>query len=351
MAELSPLMLTIARESRRMSQVALAKESGVSQSALSQVEAGLKPLTAEIVERVSAPLRYPPSLFGVSLRFQQLPISFFRKKARVGVRDVNAIRARVNLYRLRIEILLRASDFRDPRIALMDIVREGLSPESAADRLRVYWNVQRGPIEDLTALVEAAGILVVPIDFGNAAVDGLSLYEPNDGLPPMIFLRASLPADRWRMTLAHELGHIVLHHHLSIPPDSKDMEVEGFAFAQEFLMPTREVSAHLYALTMPRLAQLKIHWRVSMAAIVMRAVSLGRLSDRHARRLWIQLGKHGVNEPVVIDREDARNVKKLVEKHLNEFGFSPRDLSQVLHQELDEFQSDFGVAVNHLRLA
>lgn len=344
-------MLTIARESRGLSQVALAKQSGVSQSALSQVEAGLRPLTAEIVQRVSGPLRYPVSLFSVPLRFQQLPISFFRKKARVGVRDVNAIRARVNLYRLRIETLLRATDFRDPRVALTDIAKEGLPPEAAAERLRVYWNVPPGPIKDLTALVEAAGILVLPIDFENAAVDGLSLYEPNDVLPPMVFLRASLPADRWRMTLAHELGHIALHHHLRIPPDAKDMEAESYAFAQEFLMPTREVAGHLYSLTMPRLAQLKLHWRVSMAAIVMRAVKLNRLSERQARRLYMQLGKHGITEPVTIAGEEATAVKKLVDKHLNELGFSPRDLSRALHQELDEFQSDFGVAVKHLRLA
>lgn len=343
-------MLTIARESRGLSQVALAKESGISQGLISQIETGLKPLTNDVVQRVSPALRYPPSLFQVSVRFQQLPISFFRKKSRVGVRDVNAIRARVNLYRLRLEVLLRASEFNDPRVALMDIAREGLSASAAAQRLRVYWNVQPGPIRDLTALVESFGILVIPIDFGNAAVDGLSLYEPNDTLPPMIFLRSSMQTDRWRMTLAHELGHIVLHHHLRIPPDTKDMEDEGFEFAQEFLMPTRDVSGHLYSLTMPRLAQLKIHWRVSMAALVKRAVALGRLSDRHSRRLWIQLGKHGINEPVTLDREDARNVKKLVIRHLQELGYTPVDLSRVLHQELDEFQSDFGVSASYLRL-
>lgn len=351
MAEFSPLMLTIARESRGKSQLALAKASGVSQSALSQIEAGLRPLTADVVARVSDPLHYPPSLFSVSLRFQQLPVSFFRKKSRVGVRDVNAIRARVNLYRLRLEILLRAAGSSDPRVTLVNIAKEGLSPAGAAERLRVYWNVPPGPIKDLTALVEVAGILVLPVDFGSAAVDGLSLYEPNDSLPPMIFLRASLPADRWRMTLAHELGHIVLHHHLLIPPDLKDMEDESFAFAQEFLMPKREIAGHLFALSMPRLAQLKLHWRVSMAAIVKRAIALDRLSDRHARRLWIQLGKYGINEPVTLELEDACNIKKLIHMHLNELGYSPYDLSRALHQELDEFKSDFGVAANHLRLS
>ncbi|MCH8052542.1 MAG: ImmA/IrrE family metallo-endopeptidase [Planctomycetes bacterium] len=37
----------------------------------------------------------------------------------------------------------------------------------------------------------------------------------------MIFINPNLPADRWRLTLAYELGHIVLHHHLNIPPDEQ----------------------------------------------------------------------------------------------------------------------------------
>jgi Zn-dependent peptidase ImmA (M78 family)/transcriptional regulator with XRE-family HTH domain len=344
-------MLMVARESRRMSQVTLAKESGVSQSLLSQIEAGTRPMTADVAQKVSGPLRYPASLFTVSLRFQQLPVSFFRKKASIGVRDVNAIRARVNLHRLRVEILLRAREVRDARVALTDIQKEGLTAQEAAERLRMYWNVPPGPIKDLTMLIESAGIIVIPMDFGTAAIDGLSIFETNDSLPPMIFLRATLPPDRWRMTLAHELGHIVLHHHLSIPPVIDTIENEGFAFAQEFLMPTREILSHLYSLDARRLAQLKLHWRVSMKAIVKRATVLGRLSERHARRLYIMLGKHGTNEPVAIEPEVARTVRGLVEYHLTELGFSIRDLSKALHQDLADFQSDFGVAANHLRLA
>ncbi len=38
-----------------------------------------------------------------------------------------------------------------------------------------------------------------------------------------------------------------------------------------------------------------------MAAIIYRAGKLGRLSDRHARRLRIILSKHGIHEPVSIE--------------------------------------------------
>lgn len=350
MTEFFPLMLVIARESRKSSQSALAKAAGVSQSALSQIEAGILKPTDDVIHRLADQLQYPVSLFGLSVRFQQLPMTFFRKKSRIGVRDVNAIRARVNLYRLRAEILLRGTEQSDTRVTLTDLAGEGLSPEDAAQRLRVYWNIPPGPIKDLTTLVEAHGIVVVPVDFMTAQVDGLSIYEPNDTLPPMIFMNPNQPADRWRLTLGHELAHIVLHHHLAIPSESKDMESEAFRFASEFLMPLREVSGHMRQVSMYRLAALKKHWGVSMQAILRRASAMGYVSERHARRFWIQL-RRGAAEPVEIAVETPTLINSLVEKHLGELHFTQRDLSRALHQNLDEFKSDFGVAATHLRLA
>ena len=48
-------------------------------------------------------------------------------------------------------------------------------------------------------------------------------------------INSRVPTDRKRMTLAHELGHIVMHSepiHLS-----KQSEEEAMRFAAEFLMP------------------------------------------------------------------------------------------------------------------
>lgn len=351
LAEFSPLMLLIARESRKLSQTALAKVAGVTQAAISHYESGQHTPSDEIVTRLAGCLAYPPSLLYQTVRFQQLPLTFFRKKAKVGVTQVNAIRARVNLYRMRIEVLLRAGEPIDPRIALADLAKDALSPAKAAQRLRVYWNVPPGPIANLTEVIERAGVLVVPFDFGTASVDGLSIWEPNDTLPPMIFANPSVSPDRWRMTLAHELGHIVCHHHLNLPSEDKAMEQEAFDFAQEFLMPAKEIWGHLGFLSLVNLAALKRHWRVSMRALLKRAEALNRISDRHARRLWMQLSRDGTTEPVEIAPEAATALKHIVERHLLDLGYTERSLSQALHESTDELRSDFGLAANHLRLA
>ena len=119
----------------------------------------------------------------------------------MSAREVKAIRAHVNLYRLRVEILLRSYEMNEARIILADRQRNGNPAAKAARDLRVYWNIPPGPIRNLTELVESHGILVIPIDFDNSGFDGLSIYEPNDILPPMIFLNRHVPSDRWRLSL------------------------------------------------------------------------------------------------------------------------------------------------------
>lgn len=343
MPDFSALMLTIARESRRLSQEALAKKAGITQSAVSQIESGktANP-TEKVVGQLAGALDYKPTLFYAPLRFQQLPITFFRKR-QIGAKDVAAIRARVNLYRLRIETLLRARDYHGPRLLHSDLMSEGVGANEAAKRLRVYWNVPPGPIANLTALVESFGIVVVPIDFGTNRVDGLSIYEPGDGLPPMIFVNHSLPADRWRMTIGHETGHIDLHHHLRVPPPLKDMEDEAFAYGTELMAPEAEIAGHLARVTMDRLAALKRHWRVSMGALLHRAERMGTVPERDARWMWIQLRRGGVEEPVSIANERPTFLRSLVDFHLNELGYSVRDLGDLLHLNSDELRADFGL--------
>ena len=310
---------------------------------ISQVEAGKIKPSERLADRLADALRCPRSLLHAPLRFQQLPLTFFRKKARVSMKEVKAIRGHVNLFRLRVEILLRSYEMSDPRIILADRNRNGNSAMKAAQELRIYWNVPPGPIRDLTQLVESHGVLVIPIDLDNQDFDGLSIYEPNDFLPPMIFLNPHVPGDRWRMTLAHELGHIVLHHHQRILPEHREMEREAYDFATELLAPRRELAGHLRCVTMQRLASLKVHWGISMAALLKRAEDNGYVSRWVARGLWMRLRRGGKIEPVAIPREHPHGLKGIISYHREQLGLSVADLSANIHQWPDELRADFGI--------
>ena len=349
---MNPIMVILGREARGLSQSQLAESLGVDQSTLSRVEAGLQQPSDEMVAKLSEILQFPISFFHQSHRFQQLPVSFFRKRKRLSSRDVRAIRAKINIARLRIEILARSDSLAEAKLVLKDLRASGETPERAAMLLRVRWNLPPGPIPNLVKVIEDAGIVVVPTDFSTALVDGVSLYEPDDTLPPMIFINPALPGDRMRWTLAYELAHIVLHHHLAIPRDDDGVEDEANRFAQEFLTPARDIKGQLNALNLQRLAALKSHWKVSMRALLLRAQQFGCISERNARHLWMRLSAlGGTVEPVPLEPERPALVRSLVEHHLRELKYSMREMAALLHQNLDEFKSEYLLHGGPLRLA
>ncbi|WP_246430558.1 ImmA/IrrE family metallo-endopeptidase [Streptomyces rectiverticillatus] len=58
----------------------------------------------------------------------------------------------------------------------------------------------------------------------------------------MFLLNSTVPGDRFRFSLAHELGHVVMH---TGPGDPRLQEQQADQFAAEFLMPHGSVLADL----------------------------------------------------------------------------------------------------------
>ena len=84
-----------------------------------------------------------------------------------------------------------------------------------------------------------------------------------DGMPVLFFVNVDSPADRVRYTLAHELGHMVLH-----TTDLKDdaaMEDEADEFAGAFLLPAEEIRPQLRRFDLPHLANMKGYGRCQWA--------------------------------------------------------------------------------------
>src|SRR5437870_1642062 len=80
------------------------------------------------------------------------------------------------------------------------------------------------PIHNMIRTVESAGALVYRVDFATRLLDAVSHWSP--GMPPLFFLNDDAPPDRLRFSLAHELGHVVMH---SVPTDNMEKEADRFA--------------------------------------------------------------------------------------------------------------------------
>lgn len=74
--------------------------------------------------------------------------------------------------------------------------------------------------------------------------DGVSFTTDKGSF--VLVLNKNFSNDHKRLTIAHELGHIIMHLFPNYPiPDYRDKENEAFRFAAEFLMPSESIKPSL----------------------------------------------------------------------------------------------------------
>jgi Zn-dependent peptidase ImmA (M78 family) len=138
----------------------------------------------------------------------------------------------------------------------------------------------------LSRWLESAGCVILEEDFESARVDGLSQWI---GDHPVMLLNSAMPVERKRLTMAHELGHLVLHNGLA----AEDPEGEANEFAAEFLMPAHVIKPDLRPATLGRLRDMKRVWGVSMQALFERAYSLGLTTATNRTSFYKAMNSRG----------------------------------------------------------
>lgn len=324
-------MLTLAREFRELTQQALAAKAGTGQSTVAKIEAGLKSdVDEDLLARFSEALSFPAAFFQQNEELLSFGSSsyFYRKRASLTASDRKRIHSTVNLLRIALRQMLKHVDV-EPRRKLpqFDLEEYGHSAARVAQALRTFWALPDGPVRDLTELVEGAGVIVFRCAFESRKFDGTSLRLAD--MPPLVFLNADLPGDRWRFTLAHELGHLVMH---TVPHES--MEDEADAFAAEFLTPEDSIKPQLMQVQRWRardIAQLKLYWRVSLHMLVKRAYDLHVIGEEAARGAYIALAPVRQQEPVPIPQESPASLQKILRAIVEDLDFKVEGLSSAVH--------------------
>lgn len=334
-------MLRLARQLKGFPQIEAARKLEIDQSLLSRMENGVAEIRDEVLSKASRIYEVRTTFFFQSDPIYGAPVSvhpMWRKKADVTARDIDSIVAELNVRVMHLRRFLEAAEVAKANdLPRLDIEDYG-DPEQIAGTVRSHWQVPRGPIRDLTVLVERAGVLVVHSRMAGASISGVTFSVP--GMPPLIVLNTDQPADRARFTLAHELGHLVMHRF-----PSSDMENEANAFASALLMPASDIRPLLETrkIDLALLASLKPEWHVSMQSIIMRAKSLGLLSRNQEEYLWKQMSvrKWRLREPPELDfaPEQPSVVSNLVRIFRDHLGYSPEELSKLFHLFEDRIET------------
>jgi Zn-dependent peptidase ImmA (M78 family)/DNA-binding XRE family transcriptional regulator len=342
MRPFNPEMLILARESRGLTQTQLAQGVSLQQGSVSKLEAGILPASEEILARLAEALDYPIEFFLLADRVYGFnsAVFFHRKRQALPDRVLRKLHAFMNLARMRVSRLLVASEVSSQvsfqRIELSDYKND---PEQIAQIVRATWLVPMGPVQNVTEAIENAGGIVVRMDFGTKQADAISEWIP--GFPPIFLINsdAGIPGDRMRLTLAHEIAHVVMHRF-----PNPEMEGQANSFAAEFLMPRKQIKASLYNLSLSKLVQLKRIWKVSMAALIHRAFELKTITETQQRYLYINMAKRGyrMREPAEADVPTERPMllNTLTRTHIDKLGYSVADLMKlVLLRNEDELRS------------
>jgi Zn-dependent peptidase ImmA (M78 family)/transcriptional regulator with XRE-family HTH domain len=306
--------LVALRELFGLSQSKLGKVLGLSQSALSKLESGYTDCTPDLVVRITRALGVAETF--LDQEFDRCPMSAtaFRKFSDVTQTQAKSIRALGSLVSERLRAcfeITRTENNSSVRQTLASYAGEG--PISMAARVRQYWGAGDGPIRNLTRLVEELGITVVHVELGIPRMDGLSLWP--QGMSPLILLKAGAEGSRMRFTLAHELGHVLLHHGPIQGKESKDLEEEANQFASALLLPPEFKSELPILHDYWSYLALKARWGVSALAIIYRAGQLNMIDEQEHQKLYMYVSRLGYRkaEPNPLQAEQPSRFRQIGE--------------------------------------
>ncbi|AZF93610.1 LamD-like [Gordonia phage Eyes] len=346
MAGIGDLIIT-ARRAASLTQEELATRLGITQAALSRYENDLREPDAEMLARLSRALGLSTDFLSHDFRLRGALAAdaHMRRQKTTKVSEWKTAEARLNLYRMRSSYLLsRITIHPENRVPTFD--PEDTSPTDAARLLRAQWKMPVGAVKNLTRWIESAGVVVIEEDFGTRRIDGLSQWAADY---PVIMINSGLPPDRKRLTLAHELGHLVLHTEFV----DDDIEDQANEFAAELLMPEHVIAPDLVNLTPAKLLALKAVWGVSMQAIFERAYRMGKVSKDDRGKFYRTMNSRGWRRAEPGDDrvpvETPELARSLGEALLNRGGMSRDEVARLTGRSTADGEGVFLPADRRLR--
>lgn len=289
--------LKIARLYRNMTISELAEKVSVTKQAISQYENNQTTPKADILFQFVSALGFPVGFFTEKDGYRvNINNTFFRALSTTKALDLNTQEVKtamiVRVYNF-LSKYLNFPLFELPKIESSDFE----DVEKVAILVRSQWGLGEQPITNMVSLLEKKGVIVSSLLIDNKKIDAFTQVHTLNGLQQFCLVLSNDKQSMVRRNFdaAHELGHIILHNKLTnikelSKEEFKKMENEANQFAAAFLMPKNRFFAELINPTsLDTYLQLKKKWKVSIAAMVMRAKQLNRINNVQYQSLMKQI--------------------------------------------------------------
>lgn len=321
--ELNGKRLREARRYRQLTITALAEQTGVSKQMISRYERGTATPGLDVFQQIIKILKFPLDYFTQKDKFIfRDDGTFFRSR----LTSTQADKTPSETYKKAAGIV---RDFFGRYIEFPNLYRDSINettPRGAAIELRKAWKLGNQPINNVMHLLESHGIVVSVIDSGSEKVDAHSGYVwVNDNQYYLIHIDTnSRSFYRQQFSLAHELGHFILHADTFDPqtleaPEYRQMEKEADEFASEFLLPAKAFSQSLGTerMNLDWYLRLKGIWYVAAAAMVYRARSLKLLTAEEYLKLQKRISYRGWRKGEPFDSTKYPSKPELLKQSLD----------------------------------
>ena len=338
-----------AMRARSFTQKRLAELSCVSTSAISDYKTGKASPSLDQAQKLADALDLPegyfyrPALLGSALSGPRL----FRAGSGMTNRASNEAEAKLLwmseclLYAERYLKLPRAEFLQEYKEIGDPLELTDLEIESIALSVRGKLGYGLSPVTHFVRTLEKAGVAILRYESLSSGIriDGLSQHNAMGRPLCALFANEGSCQPREYFSLAHELGHLVLHSSIQDSKfDSltteKRLEDQANRFASAFLLPAKPFLEDAVAPTIKYFEFLKRKWRVSIAAMIRRSYQLGRIDKGRYTSLSVRMSqlRYRKREPYddLYDVEKPVLLKQVFKTLVDREGVSPDEIVQSL---------------------
>lgn len=327
------------RLARGLSLEMLAAEMGgvLTKQALSKYEQGKMQPSREIVHKLAFALKVKTTYLWSNSTVQ---IVAYRKGSRLSKKEQERIESVVWLAleeRVRLQNIIQPDNGIDMPVQEMPVEKLD-DAEVAAAKLRERWNLGVDPIANVTNMLEAHNVHVIEIDTSEKfdGISALAQDESKQNIAAAVVSRRSLPGERQRLSLIHELAHLVL----KVSPRC-DEEKVAFRFAAAFIAPAQivyhEIGTKRSFLQAQELLLLKRHLGISVQALLYRLRDLGIITESYYKKWCIDISRLGwrKKEPLEIPCEKPVWLHRSLLRALSESVITQEEAQSMLGEDLD----------------
>jgi Zn-dependent peptidase ImmA (M78 family)/DNA-binding XRE family transcriptional regulator len=346
-----------AREARGYSLQQVADHLGITKQGVSLYEKAMRQpgpdCFLKLVEILRVPSHYfsrPPLSPHSSPTFYRSMVAATKKMRDVAEQKLKWLREIVIFLSQHVElkqVSLPPCEFpSDPNRITMESIEQG------ADDLRRFWNLGNGVISNVVHLLENKGIVVARFPLDSEKLDAFSIIEDETMRPYIVLSADKNNFFRSRHDAAHELGHLVLHR--NVPPQTlrdttafSQMEKQAHRFASAFLLPARTFGKEWITPGIDSFKNIKLKWKSAISAMIMRAGTLGIVSESQKESLMIALARRHwrQREPLddAFEPERPRFIARACEMIVSEALLSKGDILGELALERSDVETILGL--------